>query len=160
MFPRLYVALVAAHPDLKNHEDQPRLRTYIAQAVTPLKGKTLELVRRGTSNDPDLLRRIGGTPETSENITETITRNGTKPTTETTEAEPAEEVRPDKTEDTNLSIADFSPSNEEPKHAIQPNKDDKLSRLLSTAIAEKETQIAALESDLAALKRVVQILAR
>lgn len=66
--PRLLGILVAAHPQLENHPEETRLKTYISQAVLPLKGKLLELVHKGKAGAPDLLRRISGpTAEPSRN---------------------------------------------------------------------------------------------
>lgn len=56
--PHLLAALLIAHPELENHPDTSTLRTYIAQAVAPLKGKLLEIAHKGSGVTADTLRRI------------------------------------------------------------------------------------------------------
>lgn len=106
--PRLYDLLVAAHPHLRNHDEQARLRTYISQGVKPLKGKLLQLVHRGTSSEPDLLRRI---------------ENGTSLATETGQPERAQEVKLDISKDKTMSIAGNPVSNETSNEAPAKERD-------------------------------------
>lgn len=102
--PRLFTALLEAHPALKNHNDIAGLRTYISQGVFPLKGKLLRVVSKGKAGSPDILCRIPETaaPKIEKNITETITTERTKVRTEIAQPIVAETVEQDKEVDTLL----------------------------------------------------------
>jgi protein-arginine kinase activator protein McsA len=184
--PRLRADLIAAHPELKAHEDDPLLSTYISQAVAPLRGTFLELVTKGSGGKPDLLRRVSN--------------NGTKPRTEPAQPEHAREVKVDKSEDSEPSETLIEQVVEceqcgrplEPTKKVNmgrcpecwsvylkdcaarkraraakpeknitnslPDNGHELSTQLQNAIAEREAQISALQNDIDALKRVADML--
>lgn len=97
--PRLFTALLEAHPALKSHNDHVTLRTYIAQAVLPLKGQLLRVIYKGKAGQPDILCRIGQPdPPLSENSQDAV-KIETKVRTEIAQPKPVEVVEPDKKQD-------------------------------------------------------------
>lgn len=129
---RLFALLLEAHPKL-NNSDHRRLRTYIAQATSPLKGKLLTLVRPSVGKAPAVFARISSNGQKA--LPKSRQESDKKQTTKRAKSDKAQalqRVQPDKSLDKSESpkssnfittnqvasdVASFSPSNEEVNRA-------------------------------------------
>ena len=98
--PRIFDALLKAHPQLKGRSDLSTLRTYISQAVAPLKGKLLALAHKGEGSGPHVFTRISvNEQEPLAKSSQDIDKSRTSTAIETRQPARLQPVNQDKSED-------------------------------------------------------------